>query len=161
MFNLCFWYASRLLTFEDAYYQEQAGAMVDMLPQVHMMGEGYASFILVLLFWNKICLSFSISFHIHHIFGGNIICSKLVSKFKQWKECNHCNLIVILYFSVIGQAAFTGKHRWMFADVLGEDWYSISSFESQDIFQVFFPLLHPQLLNSLLVQEESCFHPLM
>ncbi|KAG7956202.1 hypothetical protein I3843_11G112900 [Carya illinoinensis] len=66
----------RLLTFEDAYYQEQVGAMVDMLPQVHMMGEG-----------------------------------------------------------VIGQAAFTGKHRWMFADVLGEDWDSIGSFESQDIFQ--------------------------
>lgn len=150
------------MTFEDAYYQEQVGAMVDMLPQVHMMGEGYASFTLVLLFWNKIRLSFSINFHIHHNFCGKIICSKLVLKFKHWKECD-CNLIVILYFSVIGQAAFTGKHRWMFADVLGEDWDSIGSFESQDIFQVFLLLilLHLQLLNNLLVQKESCFHPLM
>lgn len=67
---------SLLLTFEDAYYEKQVEAVIDMLPQVHMMGEG-----------------------------------------------------------VIGQAAFTGKHRWMFSDAHAEEWDSISSFESQDIFQ--------------------------
>lgn len=63
---------SLLLTFEDAYCDEQVGAVIDMLPQVHMMGEG-----------------------------------------------------------VIGQAAFAGNHRWLFSDAHD----SISSFESQDIFQ--------------------------
>ncbi|KAK7851394.1 transcription factor lhw [Quercus suber] len=67
---------SLLLTFEDAYYEKQVEAVIDMLPQVHMMGEG-----------------------------------------------------------LIGQAAFTGKHRWMFSDAHGEKWDSIDSFECQDIFQ--------------------------
>ncbi|KAB1215519.1 Transcription factor LHW [Morella rubra] len=67
---------SLLLTFEDAYCEEQVGAVVDMLPQIHMTGEG-----------------------------------------------------------VIGQAAFSGKHRWMFADAYGEVWDSAGSFERKDIFQ--------------------------
>jgi hypothetical protein len=53
-------------------------------------------------------------------------------------------LIFLLYFRVIGRAAFTGKHRWLFSDAHD----SISSFESQDIFQVFLLLLL-QLLTTL------------
>ena len=53
-------------------------------------------------------------------------------------------LIFLLYFSVIGRAAFTGKHRWLFSEAHD----SISSFESQDIFQVFLLLLL-QLLTTL------------
>ncbi|XP_040990769.1 uncharacterized protein LOC121237906 [Juglans microcarpa x Juglans regia] len=64
---------SLLLTFDDAYYEEQVGAVVEMFPLVHMLGEG-----------------------------------------------------------VIGQAAFTGRHRWMFSDAHGGEW---GSFPSQDIFQ--------------------------
>ncbi|KAG6684742.1 hypothetical protein I3843_12G078600 [Carya illinoinensis] len=64
---------SLLLTFDDAYYEEQVGAVVETFPLVHMLGEG-----------------------------------------------------------VIGQAAFTGRHRWMFSDAHGGEW---GSFRRQDIFQ--------------------------
>lgn len=68
---------SLLLTFEDAYYEEQMGAVINnMLPKVHMMGEG-----------------------------------------------------------IIGDAAFTGKHRWMFSDAQGEECNSIGSIGSEDMFQ--------------------------
>ncbi|KAF3434214.1 hypothetical protein FNV43_RR25317 [Rhamnella rubrinervis] len=68
---------SMLLTMEDAYYKDQVKAVIDnMLPQVHMLGEG-----------------------------------------------------------VIGQTAFSGKHRWMLSDSCGEEWSSFRSIVSQDIFQ--------------------------
>lgn len=48
---------------------------------------------------------------------------------------------------VIGEVAFTGKHRWMLSDAAVGDRNSICSIVSQDAFQV----LHQLLLGKLLV----------
>ncbi|KAF7828105.1 transcription factor bHLH157 [Senna tora] len=65
----------RLLTVEDAYYQDQLGQEIAnlLLPQVHFLGEG-----------------------------------------------------------VVGEAAFTGKHRWMLSDFQTQEWNFTGAFGNQD-----------------------------
>lgn len=78
MSNICSWHVTRLLTFEDAYCEEQVGAVVDMLPQIHMTGEGYAYVLWVFSCSFLTYLEFEQKLHVlSQKFCGKIICFKL------------------------------------------------------------------------------------
>jgi len=54
----------------------------------------------------------------------------------------------MVQFRIVGQAASTGKHQWIFSDASDGGWNSAASIGGQDIFQVLLPLL--LLYHSLL-----------
>lgn len=58
-------------------------------------------------------------------------------RFLQRKQ-NFCksDLVIVLLFSAVGQAAFNKRHRWMFSDAHFGGQIPLGSIENQDLFQV-------------------------